>query len=69
MLLVRQFIYFDLFNAGDDPIYANTRPVANKQPSPRPGMQLQSLKTASPQNLQDLTAGRRYEDGKRRIKH
>lgn len=54
----------------DDPIYANTRPVANKQPSPRLKMQLQSLKTApSSYSLQDSTAGGRYEDGKQRNKH
>lgn len=59
-----------LVNAGDEPIYTNTRPVANKQPSPRPRMQLHPLKTASSsQNFQDLTAEGRYEDGKRRNKH
>lgn len=59
-----------LVNTEDDPIYANTRPMANKQPSPRPRMQLHPLKTASSsQNFQDLTAEGRYEDGKRRNKH
>lgn len=54
----------------EDPVYANTRPVAKKQPSPRPGMQVQSLKTASSsQNLrQHPSPGARYEDGKRRYK-
>ncbi|XP_018525700.1 uncharacterized protein LOC108879050 isoform X2 [Lates calcarifer] len=47
----------------DDPIYANTRPVAGKQPSPRPGMPVDKLKTVpSSQNF------KRYEEGKRRHK-
>lgn len=63
-------LFMLLVTAGDDPIYANTRPVANKQPSPRPGTQLHPLKTASSfQNFQDLTAEGRYENGKRRNKH
>ncbi|XP_031174367.1 uncharacterized protein LOC116063511 isoform X1 [Sander lucioperca] len=55
---------------GEDPIYANTRPVANKQPSPRPAMPVGNLKTASSsQNLRNPSPGRRYDDGKQRYKH
>ncbi|XP_039666038.1 uncharacterized protein LOC120564865 isoform X2 [Perca fluviatilis] len=55
---------------GEDPIYANTRPVANKQPSPRPAMAVGNLKTASSsQNLRNPSPGRRYDDGKQRYKH
>ncbi|XP_028444258.1 uncharacterized protein LOC114562157 isoform X2 [Perca flavescens] len=55
---------------GEDPIYANTRPVANKQPSPRPAMAVDNLKTASSsQNLRNPSPGRRYDDGKHRYKH
>ncbi|XP_032382716.1 uncharacterized protein LOC116696096 isoform X2 [Etheostoma spectabile] len=54
---------------GEDPIYANTRPVANKQPSPRPAMLVGNLKTASSsQNLHNPSPGRRYHDGKQRYK-
>ncbi|XP_034738392.1 uncharacterized protein LOC117951029 isoform X2 [Etheostoma cragini] len=54
---------------GEDPIYANTRPVANKQPSPRPAMPVGNLKTASSsQNLQNPSPGRRYYDGRQRYK-
>ncbi|XP_035862868.1 uncharacterized protein LOC116063511 isoform X3 [Sander lucioperca] len=54
----------------EDPIYANTRPVANKQPSPRPAMPVGNLKTASSsQNLRNPSPGRRYDDGKQRYKH
>ncbi|XP_078115468.1 uncharacterized protein LOC144523640 isoform X3 [Sander vitreus] len=55
---------------GEDPIYANTRPVANKQPSPRPAMPVGNLKEASSsQNLRNPSPGRRYDDGKQRYKH
>lgn len=66
-----KLLYFSPpLNAAEDPIYANTRPVANKQPSPRPGMKVQPLKTASSsQNLRlHPSPGARYEDGKRRFK-
>ncbi|XP_051232445.1 uncharacterized protein LOC127350153 isoform X2 [Dicentrarchus labrax] len=51
----------------EDPIYANTRPLANKQPSPRPGMPVDNLK-ASSQNLRNPSPGKRYDEGKRRHK-
>ncbi|KAK2835758.1 hypothetical protein Q5P01_016242 [Channa striata] len=48
-----------------DPIYINTRPMVNKQPSPRPAGD--KLKTAaSAQNLRTPSPGGRYEDSKRR---
>ncbi|XP_029905889.1 uncharacterized protein LOC115358177 [Myripristis murdjan] len=44
------------------PIYANTRPVLSKQPSPRPGMQLDSLKTVPPpKTLRTPSPARKYE--------
>lgn len=54
----------------DDPIYANTRPVANKQPSPRPRILVaDNLKpVSSSQNLRIPSPGRKYNDGKRRYK-
>ncbi|KAG7233963.1 hypothetical protein INR49_028677 [Caranx melampygus] len=56
-------------STADDPVYANTRPVANKQPSPRPGAQVDTLKkVSSSQNLKTPNSGRRYEEGKRRQK-
>ncbi|XP_020509166.2 uncharacterized protein [Labrus bergylta] len=52
-----------------DPIYANTRPVANKQPSPRPGMPEETLKkTSSSQNLRNPNHTRRHDGGKRRYR-
>ncbi|KAK9519183.1 hypothetical protein VZT92_021927 [Zoarces viviparus] len=51
----------------EDPVYANTRPVAKKQPSPRPGMD--HLKAvSSSQNPRNLSPGRKYDEGKRRYK-
>uniref|UniRef100_UPI0037E7C430 T-cell-specific surface glycoprotein CD28 homolog isoform X2 n=1 Tax=Semicossyphus pulcher TaxID=241346 RepID=UPI0037E7C430 len=50
-----------------DPIYANTRPVAQKQPSPRPGTPGENLKKVSAsQNLRDPSRAGRYEHGKRK---
>ncbi|XP_047443534.1 uncharacterized protein LOC125009534 isoform X2 [Mugil cephalus] len=51
----------------EDPIYANTRPVALGQPSPQPGEPAKSLKTAhSSQNLRSHSPAGRYEEGRRR---
>ncbi|XP_031724358.1 uncharacterized protein LOC116395011 [Anarrhichthys ocellatus] len=51
----------------EDPVYANTRPVANKQPSPRPGMD--HLKAvSSSQNPRNPSPGRKYDEGKLRYK-
>ncbi|XP_036969458.1 uncharacterized protein LOC119028070 isoform X2 [Acanthopagrus latus] len=50
----------------EDPIYANTRPVLSKQPSPRPRIPADTLKTASSsQNLRDPSP-KRYDDSTRR---
>ncbi|XP_068558518.1 uncharacterized protein [Cebidichthys violaceus] len=51
----------------EDPIYANTRPVASKQPSPRPGTD--HLKAgSSSQNPRNPSPGRRYDEGKQRYR-
>ncbi|KAL3047548.1 hypothetical protein OYC64_021695 [Pagothenia borchgrevinki] len=53
----------------EDPIYANTRPVANKHPSPRPGVPVDTLKKASSsQNLRNPSPARRCHEDKRRCK-
>ncbi|XP_037625563.1 uncharacterized protein LOC119488202 isoform X2 [Sebastes umbrosus] len=54
----------------EQPIYANTHRVPNKQPSPRPGTPAaNNLKlVSSSQNLRTPSPGRKYED-KRRYKH
>ncbi|KAK1897656.1 putative plasma membrane protein [Dissostichus eleginoides] len=53
----------------EDPIYANTRPVANKHPSPRPGVPVDTLKKASSsQNLRNPSPARRCQEDKRRCK-
>ncbi|XP_010772636.1 uncharacterized protein isoform X2 [Notothenia coriiceps] len=53
----------------EDPIYANTRPVANKQPSPRPGVPVDTLKKASSsQNLRNPSQARKCHEDKRRCK-
>ncbi|XP_039984279.1 uncharacterized protein LOC120790618 isoform X2 [Xiphias gladius] len=54
----------------EDPVYANTRPVANKHPSPRPRVQQpKDPKTLpSSQKLWTPSPGRRYDEGKRRYK-
>lgn len=59
-----------LLNAAEDPVYANTRPVANKHPSPRPRVQQpKDPKTLpSSQKLWTPSPGRRYDEGKRRYK-
>ncbi|XP_030288360.1 uncharacterized protein LOC115590979 isoform X2 [Sparus aurata] len=50
----------------EDPVYANTRPVLNKQPSPRPKIPGDTLKTASSsQNLRNPSP-KRYDDGRQR---
>ncbi|KAM6939379.1 uncharacterized protein PEZ65_005453 [Lycodopsis pacificus] len=49
----------------EDPVYANTRPVAKKQPSPRPGMD--HLKAVSSSQTPQ-SPGRKYDEGKRRYK-
>ncbi|KAL6107443.1 uncharacterized protein ACO6RY_18217 [Pungitius sinensis] len=52
---------------GEEPVYANTRPVTSKQPSPRPGSD--HLKEPScPQNIQKPSPSRKYNEGKRRYK-
>ncbi|XP_029005274.1 uncharacterized protein LOC114854764 isoform X2 [Betta splendens] len=45
-----------------DPIYINTRPMVNKQPSPRPD----NLKAAVSQQLRTPSPGRRYEQSNRK---
>ncbi|XP_037830222.1 uncharacterized protein LOC108230606 isoform X2 [Kryptolebias marmoratus] len=52
-----------------DPIYVNTRPKVNKQPSPKPGLLGNNVKTVP--SFRDATpsAARRYEEGKRRYQH
>ncbi|KAK5907382.1 hypothetical protein CesoFtcFv8_005239 [Champsocephalus esox] len=53
----------------EDPIYANTRPVANKHPSPRPGVLVDTLKKASSsQNLRNPSPARKCQKDKRRCK-
>ncbi|XP_041791828.1 uncharacterized protein LOC121605809 isoform X4 [Chelmon rostratus] len=53
----------------EDPVYANTRPVASKQPSPRPDMPVENLKMVpSSQTVRNPSPGRRYEGGKGRYK-
>ncbi|KAI4828419.1 hypothetical protein KUCAC02_022515 [Chaenocephalus aceratus] len=53
----------------EDPIYANTRPVANKHPSPRPGVLVDTLKKASSsQNLRNPSPTRKCHKDKRRCK-
>ncbi|XP_034085753.1 uncharacterized protein LOC117555129 isoform X3 [Gymnodraco acuticeps] len=53
----------------EDPIYANTRPMANKQPSPRPGGLVDTLKKASSsQNLRNPSPARKCHEDKRRCK-
>ncbi|AWP11343.1 Hypothetical protein SMAX5B_017588 [Scophthalmus maximus] len=53
----------------EDPIYSNTRPVANKQPSPRPGLPGNQLKIVPPsQDLWTPSHSRRHDDGKQRHK-
>lgn len=54
------FIQFLFPNAVEDPIYVYTPCVANKQPSPQPGLPMDNLK-ASSQNLQHPSPGRRYD--------
>ncbi|XP_022615077.1 uncharacterized protein LOC111232023 isoform X3 [Seriola dumerili] len=55
---------------GEDPVYINMhRSAANKQPSPRPGAQVNDLKTVpSSLNLCPPSPGGRYDEGKRRQK-
>ncbi|KAK5930953.1 hypothetical protein CgunFtcFv8_027147 [Champsocephalus gunnari] len=53
----------------EDPIYANTRPVANKHPSPRPGVLVDTLKKASSsQNLRNPSPAQKCHKDKRRCK-
>ncbi|XP_045904721.1 uncharacterized protein LOC123970623 isoform X2 [Micropterus dolomieu] len=54
----------------EDPIYANTRRVVSKQPSPRPGMPEGNLKmVSSSQDLRNPSPSRRHDEGKLRYKH
>lgn len=55
---------------GEEPIYANTRPVANRQPSPRVGTLTTNPKTvpSSMNHWTSGTTGRKYEQSTRRAK-
>nr|XP_015827134.2 uncharacterized protein LOC107393355 isoform X2 [Nothobranchius furzeri] len=54
----------------EQPIYINTRAAVKKQPSPRPGLQVASLKNKpSSEDLRTPSPSRRYEQGTRRCKH
>lgn len=56
-----------VFVESECPIYGNTRPVANRHPSPRPNTPGSHLKAApSSHNLRTPSPGRRYEGSKLR---
>ncbi|XP_069006204.1 uncharacterized protein [Embiotoca jacksoni] len=51
-----------------DPVYGNTRPTANRQPSPRPRLPMDNLEVSSSKNLRTPNPSRRSEEGKNRYK-
>ncbi|XP_029285931.1 uncharacterized protein LOC115007273 isoform X4 [Cottoperca gobio] len=54
---------------GEEPIYVNSRHVASKQSSPRPGLPGDNLKmVSSSQNLHNPSPGQGYHKDKRRFK-
>ncbi|KAI3368921.1 hypothetical protein L3Q82_025895 [Scortum barcoo] len=66
MLYAQQVTLFVLSDA-EDPVYANTRSVVSKQPSPRPGGPADNLKAvSSSENLRNPSPGQRYGEGNRR---